>query len=56
MAPTMSRKYGFNNTRLYLTAQDPIVFTHYQGYDPENGTTGGAPAFRTIIFGANFGW
>jgi hypothetical protein len=44
------------NGRVYFTAQDPFFFSSYKGYDPENGTAGGAPAYRTLLIGANLGY
>ncbi|HEU4995654.1 MAG TPA: SusC/RagA family TonB-linked outer membrane protein [Gemmatimonadaceae bacterium] len=42
--------------RLYAIAQEPKVFTDYKGPDPENGTTAGAPAVRTLLVGINLGF
>ena len=50
------RVAGVRALRVYGAAQDPYVFTDYYGYDPENGTAGGAPSYRTLLVGANFGW
>jgi len=56
-APTsLASRIGADRIRLYATAQDPWFFSDYKGYDPENGTAGGAPAYRTLLIGANLGW
>jgi hypothetical protein len=48
------RHIGAKNIRIYGTAQEPFVFTSYEGYDPEGGTAGSPPNYRTFLFGANF--
>ena len=53
---SLARRVAANTLRLYVTAQDPYVFTNYKGYDPENGTAGGSPMYRTILFGGNVGF
>ena len=50
------RSFGAKSLRIYGTMQDPIIFTSYNGYDPEGGTSGGAPSYRTFLMGANFGF
>jgi hypothetical protein len=50
------RWFGAKSLRVYGTAQEPFVFTSYEGYDPEGGTAGGAPNYRTFLIGANFGF
>ncbi|HYD51623.1 MAG TPA: SusC/RagA family TonB-linked outer membrane protein [Gemmatimonadaceae bacterium] len=56
-APTaLAGRIGADRIRLYATAQDPFFFSDYKGYDPENGTAGGAPSYRTLLIGANLGW
>jgi TonB-linked SusC/RagA family outer membrane protein len=52
----LSGRIRADRVRVYATAQDPVFFSDYEGYDPENGTSGGAPAYRTLLVGANFGW
>jgi hypothetical protein len=42
--------------RVYVEAQDPWVFTSYEGYDPENGGSGGPPGYRTLLVGLNLGF
>ncbi len=46
--------FGAQNVRVYAAAQEPFVFTSYGGYDPEGGTAGTPPNYRTFLFGANF--
>ena len=35
-APVL-KKLGVSKARLYLSAQNPLTFTDYEGYDPEVG-------------------
>lgn len=60
-------KIFIKSARVYLTAQNPILFTKYTGYNPEanisgsNPITSGVdqgsyPAARTFIAGINFGF
>lgn len=61
--PTLARRIGASNARLYVRAQDPFIFTKYKGWDPEAGFSAGdgasgssqidvgGPAFRTMLFG-----
>ena len=42
--------------RVYVEAQDPWVFTSYEGYDPENGNSGGPPSYRTLLVGLSLGF
>ena len=44
------------HVRIYGAAQEPFVFTDYHGYDPEGGTAGSPPSYRTFVFGANVGF
>jgi len=55
-SPIFRRYIDASQVRFYFTAQDPFVFTNYEGYDPENGTYGGVPAYRTLLIGANVAW
>jgi hypothetical protein len=50
------QRVGADRMRVYATAQDPFFFSSYRGYDPENGTSGGAPSYRTLVVGANLAW
>ncbi len=49
---------GFNSLRLYVTAQNPLVFTEYSGLDPEVGVGGidnsPYPRPQAYLFGLNF--
>ncbi|HTT66417.1 MAG TPA: SusC/RagA family TonB-linked outer membrane protein, partial [Gemmatimonadales bacterium] len=47
---------GISSMRVYVEAQDPWVFTSYDGYDPENGGAGGPPSYRTVLVGMNLGF
>ena len=50
-----SKDFPFN-VRLYVTGQNLLTLTKYQGYDPEvsSGTDSGAyPSARTFLFGTN---
>jgi TonB-linked SusC/RagA family outer membrane protein len=49
-------RFGAKNLRLYVTVQEPFIFTSYEGYDPEGGTAGAPPSYRTFLLGANFGF
>jgi hypothetical protein len=53
--------------RVYVTAQNPFLFTKYTGYNPEANVSGSSPitagvdqgsypAARTFIFGINIGF
>src|SRR6185503_24467 len=54
--------------RVYVRAQDPFIFTKYKGWDPEAGFSAGngannssqidqgGPAYRTLLFGLDFGF
>jgi hypothetical protein len=57
-----------DRARLYVRAQDPIIWTDYKGWDPEAGFSAGngannasqidqgGPAFRTVLFGVDVGF
>jgi len=47
---------GARTIRLYGVAQEPFLFSDYHGYDPEGGTSGSPPSYRTFVFGANVGF
>ena len=53
---SVARQFRMNSLRLYMQAQDPFLFSSYQGYDPEAGTTGSPPSYRTIVFGTTVGF
>jgi TonB-linked SusC/RagA family outer membrane protein len=45
---------NIKNLRLYINAQDPFLFTPWEGLDPErNGGNGQYPRMRGITFGVN---
>ena len=57
---TFTNKFGVNNFRVYLTAQNPLTFTKYSGFDPEVGGNnvatrgldlGRYPISRQFLFG-----
>jgi len=47
---------GAQSLRLYLTAQDPFLFTNANVLDPESQTGSGVPSFRTFLVGGSFGF
>ena len=47
---------GAQSLRLYVTAQDPFMFTNTTVLDPEGRTTAGTPSYRTLLAGASFGF
>jgi TonB-linked SusC/RagA family outer membrane protein len=49
-------RVGAQSLRLYLTAQDPFLFTDFTGIDPEGATGKVIPAYRTLLIGGNFGF
>jgi TonB-linked SusC/RagA family outer membrane protein len=64
--PRLVGRVGAQSARLYFTAQDPFIFTKYDGFDPEagsgnvnaDGNVDGAatPNFRTLLVGLNLGF
>jgi TonB-linked SusC/RagA family outer membrane protein len=64
--PRLVGRLGAQSARLYFTAQDPFLFTRYDGFDPEagsgninaDGNVDGAatPNFRTLLLGLNLGF
>jgi TonB-linked SusC/RagA family outer membrane protein len=60
---SLATRMTAERARLYVRAQDPFIFTNYEGWDPEagfgagNGANNasqidqGGPAFRTVLFG-----
>jgi hypothetical protein len=46
------RRVGGQTVRVYGTAQDPFLFTNFQGLDPEGRTSAGSPSTRTLLIGA----
>jgi TonB-linked SusC/RagA family outer membrane protein len=61
----LANSVSMQRTRVYVRAQDPFIFTDYEGWDPEagfsagNGANGasqidqGGPAFRSVLFGVD---
>ena len=47
---------GAQSLRVYVTAQDPFMFTNTTVLDPEGRTTAGTPSYRTLLVGASFGF
>jgi len=53
-APTgFANRWGVQSLRVYATAQDPFVFTSYDGFDPESGTGAASPSYWTLLLGAS---
>lgn len=51
------RRFGSGESiRLYATAQDPFMFTKFQGLDPEGRTSAGVPSYYSILIGATLGY
>jgi len=50
------QRVGANSLRIYLTAQDPFLFTNTNVIDPEGATGRVSPSFRTLLIGGNFGF
>ncbi len=49
-------RVGAQSLRLYVTAQDPFLFTNTTVIDPEGATGKVIPAYRTLLIGGNFGF
>ena len=49
-------RIGAQSMRLYVTAQDPFLFTNATVLDPESQTGNGVPSFRTFLLGGSFGF
>jgi hypothetical protein len=49
-------RVGAQSLRLYVTAQDPFLFTDATVIDPEGATGKVIPAFRSLLIGGNFGF
>ena len=48
-----ANRWGVQGMRVYLTAQEPFVFSDYHGFDPENGDYATMPSYRTLLFGTS---
>jgi hypothetical protein len=49
-------RVGAQSLRLYVTAQDPFLYTDFTGIDPEGATGKVIPAYRSFLIGGNFGF
>ena len=47
------RKATLSKCRIYLTAENPFVFTNYEGVDPEGATAYAYPSVSSWIVGVN---
>ena len=52
----VARYFRLQSMRVYMQAQDPFLFSNYEGYDPEAGTAAAPPSYRTIVFGTTVGF
>jgi hypothetical protein len=50
------QRIGAASMRLYVTAQDPFLFTNATVLDPEGQTGNGVPSYRTFLLGGSFGF
>ncbi len=53
---SLLQKFGINSFRVYATATNPLLFTKYEGFDPEwptQNTYGTAVASATYLLGVN---
>ncbi|WP_053404484.1 TonB-dependent receptor [Persicobacter sp. CCB-QB2] len=46
-------RIGLKNLRIYAQAKNPAIWTEYEGYDPEFGTSTAYPAVSTYLMGIN---
>jgi TonB-linked SusC/RagA family outer membrane protein len=57
---TVINRIGGQSLQIYATAQEPHIFTNYDGFDPESnqagGTGAGSPSYRTLLIGASVGF
>ncbi|MEO8564220.1 MAG: TonB-dependent receptor [bacterium] len=49
-------RVGAQSMRIYVTAQDPFLFTNSTVLDPEGQTGNGVPSYRTLLIGGSFGF
>ena len=47
---------GAQSMRIYVTAQNPFLFTSANVLDPESQTGSGVPSYRTFLLGGSFGF
>ena len=50
------QRVGAQSLRIYVTAQDPFLFTNTTVLDPEGQTGSGVPSYRTLLIGGSFGF
>ena len=50
------QRVGAQSVRIYVTAQDPFLFTNSSVTDPEGQTGNGVPSYRTFLIGGSFGF
>jgi TonB-linked SusC/RagA family outer membrane protein len=50
------QRVGAESVRIYLTAQDPFLFTNASVLDPEGQLGAGVPSYRTFLIGGSFGF
>ena len=53
---SLVQRAGAQSMRIYVTAQDPFLFTNTTVLDPEGRTSAGTPSFRTLLVGASLGF
>lgn len=53
---SLAGRWGARSIRIYGQAHDPFLFTDYQGYDPESGTTANTPSATRFMLGATIGF
>lgn len=49
----MGKRFGISRCRLYATVQNPLIWTNYQGVDPEGASGYATPSVSTWIIGLN---
>jgi hypothetical protein len=54
---SFTSKIMMKRCRLYVTVEDPLIFTDYTGLDPENGSSRSGetttPSTKKVLFGLN---
>ncbi|HEX8848777.1 MAG TPA: TonB-dependent receptor [Gemmatimonadaceae bacterium] len=54
-SPALAARLRTQSLRAYVTAQDPFLFTHFRGLDPESRTSSGVPSYYTLLAGVTLG-
>ena len=54
--PRFIERVGAQSLRIYVTAQDPFLFTNTSVLDPEGATGSVVPSYRTLLIGGSFGF